>query len=123
MSLNETIVPVDNFVTFFNYIIQNYAHENMAWNYFKENYSMLTRKLSSSQIDSILSRFATYVVTSERKLEISTFFNATLNVGSESGQKSALQTIESNLAWMTTRKTQVGEWFTQNAVCKIKNAK
>ena len=117
MSLNESVVSKANFVTFFNYIIQNYAHESMAWKYFVDNYSMLIRKLSPAQVDSILTRFATYAVTSARKLEISSFLDKVSGVGTANGRRSALLTIDSNIAWMTSHKVQVGEWFTENAVC------
>lgn len=105
-----------NFVSFFSYVIQNYAHESNAWKYFVNNYSMFARKLSSTQIDQIMARFATYSVTSERKQQINTFFAEMSNVGSENGRKSVLQTMDSNIAWMNNRKTEVGEWLTQNGV-------
>lgn len=87
----------------------------MAWQYFVENYSMLARKLTSAQVDSIVSRFAMYAVTSARKQEISSYLGSTLNVGTASGRTSALQRVDSNLAWMASRKVEVGQFLTQNA--------
>ena len=115
LALNESIVSNNHFVEFFLYIIHRYEHEQMIWQYFTENYSMLSRKLSTSQMDMIITRFADHTVTEKRRLIIWNFLKDKQTGVSMSGQESTFARIEYNLAWMTNNKVTVGEWFGQNA--------
>ena len=116
--LDETKLTTSQFVSLFNYIITNYAHETNAWHYFVDNYSMLRRKLTSSQVNNILTQFATYAVTNGRRNEIVQFYTSTTgsNGWTTSGQSSALATIDGNIAFMALRKVEIGEWLSQNSV-------
>lgn len=114
--MNETAVSAANFVNLFNYVIQNYDHEIMAWKYFTENYSMLSRKLNSGQIESIVTRFATYYWSPQRKEAVSQFMIENM-IGNDNNRRATiLSRISENIAFMNTRKVEVGEWLTQNAV-------
>ncbi|OTF81290.1 aminopeptidase-like protein, partial [Euroglyphus maynei] len=115
LSLNESIVSNNHFVEFFVYIIHRYEHEQMIWKYFTENYSMLSRKLTTVQMDLLMTRFADHTVTEKRRLDIWNFLKDKQTGVSMNGQESTFARIEYNLAWMSNNKLKVGEWFGQNA--------
>lgn len=110
-------MSVDNFVSLFTAVIEVYDHERMIWNYFKDNYQMLSRKLLASKMNSIITKFANYAVTKERRQEIDSLLKQHAGLGvSQSARRSAMEIIDNKLDWMSKHKKEVGEWLAQNAV-------
>ncbi len=74
-SLDDRKVPVSDFVSLVGYLAGNSVSRQMTWDFYKDNYDMLSRKLSTSQIGDLLSTFCGYVSDSAKKKEVLIFTN------------------------------------------------
>lgn len=110
--LDERSVSTSSYVSFFNMIIEGYAHQEQIWTYFNDNYAMLAKKLSTAQVSSILNKFASYTITKAKRDKLAAFLTAHPEIASAS----VLSLANDNLSFMDKHKTEVGEWFSQNAV-------
>lgn len=110
-------MPLKHFVYYFTQLVHRYDHESLMWKYFKDNYSMLSRKLSSNSqyMNDILKAFADHTITENRKAELWEFLGDKQSNVTSNGQVFAFAAIEYNQQWMSKYKDKVGRWLTENA--------
>jgi hypothetical protein len=74
-SLDDRKVSVSDFVSLVGYLAGNTVSRQMIWDFYKDNYDMLSRKLDTTQIGNLLSTFCGYFSDSTKKKEVLVFTN------------------------------------------------
>ncbi|CAG2174421.1 unnamed protein product, partial [Oppiella nova] len=118
LSLDETKVRKQDFLSVFNNIIANPDGLQVMWDYYRDNYeTLLNKHLSSGQMGTVVNNICNYFNDESRRKEVKDFFDKYPEVGvTQNERKRALETIDSNIIWINANKKFIGDWLTAKTV-------
>ncbi|CAG2104288.1 unnamed protein product, partial [Medioppia subpectinata] len=114
-ALDDKVVSVSHFQTLLSEMAKTPEGLPIAWDFFQNNYQMLTRKLSANDLNNVFNNIIKYFGDVVKRSEVDTFLRRYPNVGlSNTNRENGLNRIQQNMDWIFERGDDYGKWLTAN---------